>query len=475
MSGTIEPIILEEHSSVLAEWWKRRFENKTLVYLDAHLDLQYVSTARMARLRGARSLRALADLEKPDHLAPDGDYVYGLENFLYPASQLGIVEHLVWVAPPHVDVGYTRRAIEYAQQMDGVDFDEITQFKRTGHGCLSGRLLGLRLTICGLDQLGALDVPDGSLLDIDTDFFVALPADHPWIEPAAVHAQLTRSVPAPALVTIARSVGSGFMPLRYRYFADALSSAWRGQEPEAQHYADLLSLERRLAEGDHDGVATATAAELASFPNCPATLHLRARALFGPNAFSDEAARLSPAYRDDPVRLASATANRHLATSLARLDELRSKLASSGPGESAHAIVAFGLAYAARGAPAEALACYREYGSPHPQLALAIAGLLASSSDRQLRRELLSVAALEDSSATSAHMQLAELAIQARDLPLARDHARRAQANAPAWTEALKLVAWIDERLGDASSARAHLDEITRRTRVLERLFGAAD
>ena len=91
MAATPPPVIFEEHCTVLAAWQRRGLRGKTLVYLDAHLDLQRVNETRMQRLRSAPSPEAFAALEKPDHLLPDGEYVYGLENFLYPASRLGIV------------------------------------------------------------------------------------------------------------------------------------------------------------------------------------------------------------------------------------------------------------------------------------------------------------------------------------------------------------------------------------------------
>jgi len=65
------PLIFEEHCTVLATWRRRDIREKTLVYLDAHLDLQRVNQTRMQRLRSAPSPEAFAALEKPDHLLPD--------------------------------------------------------------------------------------------------------------------------------------------------------------------------------------------------------------------------------------------------------------------------------------------------------------------------------------------------------------------------------------------------------------------
>ena len=36
-------LTVEEHASVLTEWWRRQVRARTLVCLDAHLDLQFVS------------------------------------------------------------------------------------------------------------------------------------------------------------------------------------------------------------------------------------------------------------------------------------------------------------------------------------------------------------------------------------------------------------------------------------------------
>ncbi|HSC13606.1 MAG TPA: hypothetical protein VLI71_00735, partial [Gammaproteobacteria bacterium] len=249
MAAALPPLIFEEHCTVLAEWQSRGLRRKTLVYLDAHLDLQRVNETRMRRLRSAPSPAAFAALEKPDHLLPDGEYVYGLENFLYPANRLGIVSRLVWVRPPHVRVDHSRQVLSYAQQMDGVTFDELCAFRKSSRGCWEGTLLGLPLTICTLEQLPLLDIPPHSLLDIDADYFLALPEDRIWIDPAAAVAALRRSVVDPELTSIARSVGSGFLPLRYRYIADWICAVWTGDTSSAKHWATVYQADTALHAG----------------------------------------------------------------------------------------------------------------------------------------------------------------------------------------------------------------------------------
>jgi arginase family enzyme len=74
--------IFEEHSEVLAHWFGNGVRNATLIYLDAHLDLQFVDPARIARLAACTSAAELARLESPHCLSPDRSACYGIEDFL---------------------------------------------------------------------------------------------------------------------------------------------------------------------------------------------------------------------------------------------------------------------------------------------------------------------------------------------------------------------------------------------------------
>jgi hypothetical protein len=473
MAATPPPVIFEEHCTVLAAWQRCGLRGKTLVYLDAHLDLQRVNETRMQRLRSAPSPEAFAAFEKPDHLLPDGEYVYGLENFLYPASRLGIVSRLVWVRPPHVRVDHSRQVLSYAQQMDGVTFDELCAFRRSAAGCYEGTLLGLPLTICTFEQLPMLDIPARSLLDIDTDYFLSLPEDRIWIEPAAVVAALRRSVIDPEFTSIARSVGSGFLPLRYRYIADWVSALWTGDSASASHFANLFRADGLLRSGAPADAGHALSAELAAFPDCPATHYLLALTSTesAGEVSAARAAALDAAYRHDPARIASETVNRRLATPIGALETLYAELTRPGASaEPRQAFVALGLAYAERGNGLRALECYGRCGGAHPGLALAAAGLLSESQQGETRRRLLEVAAREDASATSAHMQLAELAVEDRDYGAARTHFEFARRNAPAWLEPLEALSRLHGLAGRSGVNRYAL-ELEDRMRKLRQLM----
>src|SRR5512146_472820 len=204
MDPAARALIFEEHSSVLPHWWREAARARTVVYLDAHLDLQYVSPERIRRLRQCASVEQVAALEKPHDLCPDGEFSYSLENFLYPASQLGLIGRLIWVAPPHVGSGYSDRALGQLQRMDGVLPQELASFRRID-GRIEGRLLELDITLCDFRQLERLALPAGCAIDIDVDYFVKVPGDEPRIEPREVLEVLQRLPCAGRQLTISRS------------------------------------------------------------------------------------------------------------------------------------------------------------------------------------------------------------------------------------------------------------------------------
>jgi len=465
MAATLTPLIYEEHCSVLADWIDRGFHGKTLVYVDAHLDLQFIREERMQKLRAAATRDEITALEKTNHLLPDGDFVYGIENFLYAASQLGVIDRLIWVSPPHVDIRLSPQVLDYVQQIDGVTFEELTSIRKTADSCYEATLLGLDITFCGVDGLERLSIPEDSLVDIDTDFFVAIPADRAWLHPRELHAAIAASVPSPAMISIARSVSSGFMPLRYRYFADYFAALFTANAEQSSHYAKLFDIEH----GNYDEAARIAAIKNEScvFPDCPATLYLRDRLLAVPEPHV-AAGSLCAAYAYDPVRIASAVVNRFLALDQSRIEKLRAELTTDS---SAEANIALGLAYAKRGAVHEALACYSEYGQPHPRLALEIGGLLAVQGDAGQRRQLLEVAASEDACMSSALLQLAYIAISNGELAEARQLSEQVQSLAPAWMEPLGRLAWLHEQDGLNTGTNQYREEFEARSAALQRLL----
>ncbi len=456
----VSPKIYEEHCTVLADWWERRLRGQTLLYFDAHLDLQFINEKRLEKLRLAQGPEQFRSFEKPSHLLPDSDYVYGLENFLYPASQLGIIEHLIWVAPPHVDIGQSEQVYHHLQQMDGVTFADISRICRTAEGCYEAKLLGLRITLCRLQDLARLELPKDLLLDIDTDFFVSLPEDRAWLDPAALFNEVAQAGLNPTLVTIARSVSSGFMPLRYRYFADYLEALWEHDDEKIAHYAYLFQITERLEKSSDSALLAELAVRVNEMPTCAATRYLYDSQRGGASQTSSAAAALDEAYRFDPVRMASEQTNRHLTISHSTLDCLYKDFQDLHAGHPPEGHIAFGLSYATNGNVAKALHCYWAYGQPHPALALEIGQLLQNESDTELLEELLRIACKEDPSCSIGHLLTASLKMRRKAWTLALDHLEISHRRAPAWLEPLYGLVKTHDALGNLEKARFFADMI---------------
>lgn len=451
----MEVLIFEEHASVLPHWRRRGVRGRTLVYLDAHLDLQCSSEQRMRRLRACRGAEELAALEKAHHLLPDGDSSYGIEDFLYAASQLGMIDRLIWVAPPHVEIAGSSAVMNELEQMDGVTRDEIASFHHTDQGVLRGRLLGLDLTVCRDSDLAALDLPGDALIDIDADYFVEVPGDRAWIDPLRVFERLDALPIRPAWISIARSVSSGYMPLHLRFVADYLAAAWRGDAEGVAHYGRLFAAVEALADERVVEAAERLRHEQRAFPDCAATAQLLAEAEPDPvraRSCRMRAAELDPGYREDLLRRVCELRCRRRSVRGDDVSELERELEQPELDAQSRALVhvALGFVYCAAERMRGALEHYRAGAAilgPHPELGLEIGRRLLASPRPEAAESFLRAALQDDRTHSSACVALGALALRRGEPARAVAALREAQARAPAWREPRRLLAAVEEQL----------------------------
>jgi hypothetical protein len=421
--------IFEEHSSALAGWWALGAKPRTVIYLDAHLDLQPLDAAAMARLQACQTSADIAALERPHPLDPSPHPAYGLEDWLYPAHRLGLMSRLVWVVPPHVGIGFDEHALTQLCQTDGVTLDDLRSFHRTAGGWLEGCLLGVPMLICSLAQLPLLDLPPAGLIDIDTDYFDALPEDRPWISPQQVFDALNAAIIQPEHVTISRSVSSGFMPERYRYFADWLAALWQGDADQAQGH-------RAHYQAQYTDTARHASVDLQAKPNVAALL-----------------------------REACAIRHRRLNLDLATLLQLQRQLATlqdtSPPAGWCWA--ALGLLHArfarledAQAAYAHCLASCGE----HPELALAIGKQLLKMNRIADAASWFERAMVSPKWRTSALAYLIHVRMRQGDGLQALQLAEQACARAPLWLDAQRGRAQILQGVGRPADAASVLSNI---------------
>lgn len=460
----MKTFIFEEHSSVLPLWWEKGVRARTVICLDAHLDLQHVSDERIARLKGCRSIEQVRAIGKPHYLLPDKGFTYSLEDFLYPAFRLGLIERLVWVAPPHVRNAHPAQAIAQLQQMNGVLPEELYGFRTTDGGWTEGRILGLEVVICDYRHLEHLSLPGDSLLDIDSDYFITVPGDEPWIDPGEVFEIIHHLPFAQEFITLSRSVESGFVPLRLRFLADYLAALWEERRNDRAHYDRLFVYEGRLLAGQRQAVVSDVRRELKHYQDCAATWYLLGLA----EAEDAETARcwkrageLSGAYQQNLLRSVCELRNRRLPVDLSSMFDLERQIASapgSGQRERGLAWAALGLTYCLFSELPRAIGCYQRVSAvlgAHPELALEIGKLLAGSGSLDQAEDYLRVALQDDKSRTVAYFLISQINASKGNLDAARKHLVSASEAAPAWDVVIERLAQVHALLGNHGEAHA--------------------
>jgi len=474
--------IFEEHSSVLPHWFARGVSAATLVYLDAHLDLQFIDESRIAQLRSCATADALAQLESTHPLSPDRSACFGIEDFLFPAAHLGLLRRVIWVVPPHVMSVGIATALQGLQQIEGVTVEDLESFQRTPGGWIEGRLLGVDLTITDLTQLSLLPLDGRVLVDIDTDYFISVPDDVVWAEPRQVVAALKDLVGADAEVTIARSVGSGFLPLDYRFLADHMAALWEGRLDESDHWQNLLNLKQQFKRGQRGDAIVGLKLALERRPDCAATCYALALAIPDGQERAQllaHAASFDQAYADNLVRRLGEYRARWKRIDLATVLSLHREVAALQDSTERQAIawILLGQLYTDFGRVEEAMRCDEQscrYSAGHPDLALEIAKLSIAHGKFAAAIPLLDRAAADDETRVSAWLLLAECACALGSHDEACRYALVAHRAAPAWAQVLKRLGFFANVLGNQVEARRMMqqyEEIERRIgRLVARL-----
>ncbi|MFK8113141.1 MAG: hypothetical protein AB8B91_13115 [Rubripirellula sp.] len=460
--------IFEEHASALAHWWSLPKRGQTLICFDTHLDLQSISQDRLDRLAQADSASGIAQLAKPHHLCPDAGYSYGIEDFLFAASELGLIDRLIWVAPPHIDTHSASEAIDQLRQLDGVTTKDLLGLRRITAGTqqwIEGRVLGLDLTICSLEELACLDLPDECLVDIDIDYFVAVPETRLTSTPDDVFAALFQRNIDYEMITVSRSVRSGFTPLRYRFLAEQTQALVQSDQRATAHYHVLIDADEKMNRGDITGASEQLLSELAEWNDCPAT-HF-AISLVDQDAklaasHRERAALICPEYDDDPLREASLQAGRfqQFAESDVRLlvDQIEREPISKQHAALTHA--AIGLLWCELGDVANAVQHYQattqHFTQGHPELGLELGKLLLDADLLSQAISYFNAALLDNKTQTAAMLYMSICHFKAGRFQEAQSLLTEANRNAPAWADPIILLANVMAAWGDTDAAAAH-------------------
>ncbi len=472
--------LFEEHSSALPIWWAQHSGPRTIVYLDAHLDLQKTDPDSLAALKACSKLEEVRALEAPDHLNPSTRYAFGIENFLYPAHQLNLFDRLVWVAPPHIPRQYSRALIDYTQQMDGISFDELISFRELNRRAVRGTLLGLDITICDYDDLESLNIEKDFYLDIDIDYFVDVPSDRLWIDPAKVITAIIAQLGKPQLVTISRAVSSGFTPVAFRFVGDYIYSLLTGQKSDFDYYENLIKAIRHLSGGDIERGWRSCERLIEEHPKLAPAYYILALSTTDverKNRLLEAAKICDRAYGFDLAREAIGLLRRKKTLNVRTLQQLSSMLNTLRLGKSQReqAEVALAQVLAASGDVHSALSLLAKQSGDyvdHEDVLLSVSmKQLDNPAKREQNRKILNKVSNGTKYATVANLYLGDLEFANQDYQAALERYMEAHSRAPAWTLPLERMRLSYQRLGLSNKAKYVDARIENRRQRLEQVI----
>ena len=233
VSGAVTSI--ENHDRAYYIWREQKVKNRTLVHIDAHIDVAWFNDHGLTSVLTADTNSALDVLFSSkceyDPSPDSADCRPDIGNYICQAVREGIVKKIYCVLPDDFldaahKISYWKRYLKnVVNAVPGAREKVITSDRR-----LSARFLNCELILCALESLPVLN--DGVLLDIDTDFFVTGFKNHdcpdlvclekklPWIWPDEFIRKLKEKVLHYDIVTIAYSVEGYFTPLAFKWLGD---------------------------------------------------------------------------------------------------------------------------------------------------------------------------------------------------------------------------------------------------------------
>ncbi len=459
-----EAVIFEEHSSVLPEWKRRGVRQTTLIYLDAHLDLQLISESRLKKLESCLTADEMARFEKSHHLMPDEGYSYSIEDFLYPAHCLGMVDRLIWVCPGEKTPDLSSVLKRALQFLEGIPLEDLASIKQVDNH-LEADLLGLPVVICTYRDLESLPIPSDALIDIDIDYFISTSNDHVWIDPSRVFQALNKLPLNSDFVTLTRSVSSGFTPLRHRFIADYLAALFRDDTKSIEHWSRLYQLDQMAQQGDTGAALKGCITEAAGFPECAATHYLISiceQDVERTAQARQRAERLCSGYSPSVLRSACEVINRIRKFDLPTFEQLEHRLEneSVAPDELPLANLVVGVIAGRLGQLRKTfkyhLSCKKASGR-QPRLNSTLGQLLLEAGHTWRAIAFYRAALEDDNTRPRAYLQLGALYLKQENFELARESLLKACEMLPAFREPVRLLAHLYQRTGDHQNYRASL------------------
>jgi tetratricopeptide (TPR) repeat protein len=255
-SPMLKPLIVENHSQLLAKWAERGIRDAVLINIDTHDDIRWVSDEKVGKLREIYQQRDWMRFAEADSIADRG--LYHIGNWIYAGARLGVFKEVCWVIPanlfsqPNPD-DLLRKFLKHFRFNE----DDIRTFTARDNR-FHGSCRGIPVTICGIEYLPVIKQP--LLLSIDTDFFPTYTDNYQVEYLSALHATFDALYKKHYLIrdsAICYSVNGDYLLPIHRWVGDTITSILNKPGMINDAPSELLSLLQQCDSAYRSGEAAA--------------------------------------------------------------------------------------------------------------------------------------------------------------------------------------------------------------------------
>ncbi len=240
-----KPLMVEDHSQLLAHWAEKGIRDAVLINIDTHDDIRWIPDKKIDALRNIYKKNDWQEFKKADGLADDA--LYHIGNWIYAGGQLGMFREVYWVIPfnvfsqkdPELQLRRFLKQYEFNDQEIQSFSLRDNQFRGTFHG--------IPFVVCDIESLP--DISSPLLLSIDTDFFPPYSNVHEISYLPALHAlfQALYSKKYQILdAAVCYSVNCNFLPPYLRWVGDTIGMILEQPGMIDEQPTELLTLLQQI-------------------------------------------------------------------------------------------------------------------------------------------------------------------------------------------------------------------------------------
>ena len=245
---SISPIMMEDHSDSFIAWRRAKIKQRTVIHIDSHIDIEWISDPDLKRILDARSEQEIRQLQlDPLHPEKRSSKPLSIMNYLYPAIMEGMIKELYWV-PPDLLMGgdsvLDRFRSHLIETLGRISIEDLNSFKLQ-KGIIKGKLSGIPLIVCKLSDLPLFET--AVVLDIDVDYFdpphITKRIDLPVMWPEEFITILRNKGIRSDLISICHSIRGGYLPLEFGFLGEELRDTLK--DPQGNNSVYLKTREHR--------------------------------------------------------------------------------------------------------------------------------------------------------------------------------------------------------------------------------------